>query len=46
MIGTEHPGRPGLRTFGYRRQATLLVQSATGEIRVVRVYFASQDWLG
>ena len=44
MIGTE---LPGLRTFGYRRQATLLVQYATGEmIRVARMYIASQDWLG
>jgi len=45
VTGTAHPSRPGLRTFGYRRQATLLVQYATGEIRVVRVYFAGQDWL-
>ena len=44
VIGTAHPHRPGLRTFGYRRQATLLVQYATGEIRVIRVYFAGQDW--
>ena len=44
VIGTEHPRRPGLRTFGYRRQATLLAQYAEGEVRVVRVYFAGQDW--
>ena len=45
VIGTAHPRRRGLRSFGYRRQATLLVQYTTGEIRVVRVYFAGQDWL-
>lgn len=45
VIGTEHPRRPGLRTFGYRRQATLLVQYSEAGIRVVRVYFAGQDWL-
>ncbi len=45
QIGTAHPTRPGFRTFGYKRQATLLVRYSEDEVRVVRVYFAGQDWL-
>ncbi len=44
-MGTEHPRRPGLRTFGYKRQATLLVRYAAAEVQVIRIYFAGQDWL-
>jgi hypothetical protein len=29
QIGTEHPRRPGYRTFGYRRQATILARFET-----------------
>jgi plasmid stabilization system protein ParE len=44
QLGTEHPRHPGFRTFGYRRQATLLVEYGEGELRVIRIYFAGQDW--
>lgn len=44
QYGTAHPRHPELRTFGYRRQATVLAEFAEGELRVVRVYFAGQDW--
>ena len=44
QLGTAHPRRPGFRTFGYRRQATVLVEFAAEEMRVARVYFAGQDW--
>lgn len=43
-IGTAHPKHPDFRTFGYKRQATILAEFAGGELRVVRVYFAGQDW--
>ncbi len=43
-IGTRHPRHPAFRTFGYRRQATLLVEYAEAEMRIVRVYFAGRDW--
>lgn len=44
QIGTAHPRHPEFRTFGYRRQATVLVEFSPDELRVVRVYFAGQDW--
>lgn len=44
VMGTEHPRRPGARTFGYKGQATLVIEYPEGEVRVVRVYFAGQDW--
>lgn len=43
-LGTAHPRHPGFRSFGYRRQATILAEFADGELRVIRVYFAGQDW--
>lgn len=44
QIGTTRPRHPGFRSFGYRRQATILAEFAGGELRVVRIYFAGQDW--
>ena len=44
QIGTAQSRHPGFRSFGYRRQATILAEFAGGELRVVRVYFAGQDW--
>ncbi len=44
VIGTQHPGHRNFRTFGYKRQATILAEFADPEMRVVRVYFAGQDW--
>lgn len=44
QLGTEHPVHSAFRTFGYRRQATVLAEFAEDELRVVRVYFAGQDW--
>lgn len=43
-IGTAHDARPGMRTFGYRRQATVLARFTTSELQVVRLYFRGQDW--
>lgn len=44
QFGTEHPAYAAFRTFGYRRQATILAEFADDELRVVRIYFAGQDW--
>ncbi len=44
QLGTEHPTHRAFRTFGYRRQATILAEFAEDEVRVVRIYFAGQDW--
>jgi hypothetical protein len=41
QIGTEHPRRPGYRTFGYRRQATILARFA---LVIARVYPKGRDW--
>jgi plasmid stabilization system protein ParE len=43
-LGTAHPVHARFRTFGYRRQATVLAEFADEELRVVRIYFAGQDW--
>ena len=43
-IGTAHHERTGMRTFGYRRQATVLARFTPGELQVVRLYFRGQDW--
>ncbi len=45
IIGTRHPTRIGFRTFAFRSEATLLVEYTPTEMRIVRVYFAGQDWL-
>ncbi len=46
QYGTEHPDHPSFRTFGYKQQATILAEFAHNEMRVVRIYFAGQDWMG
>jgi len=42
-IGTAHAERPGMRTFGYRRQFTVLARLTAGELQIVRLYFRGQD---
>jgi hypothetical protein len=44
QFGTAHPRHPGYRTFGYRRQATILAEFSDGAMDVVRVRFAGEDW--
>ena len=44
QLGTEHPVEKSIRTFGYKRQATVLADFQVDEQRVVRIYFAGQDW--
>jgi len=43
-LGTAHDTRAGMRTFGYRRQAPVLVRYTATEMQVVRVYFRGRDW--
>jgi plasmid stabilization system protein ParE len=44
VIGTEHPARPGFRTFGYRRQATVLAAFEAEALIVARFYMRGRDW--
>lgn len=44
QIGTEHAAAPEFRSFGYRRQATILAHFEPERLTVVRVYFPGQDW--
>jgi len=44
QIGTAHAERPGMRTFGYRRQVTVLARFTDEELQVARPYFRGQDW--
>jgi plasmid stabilization system protein ParE len=44
QIGTAHAERPGMRTFGYRRQVTVLARFTDDELQVARLYFRGQDW--
>lgn len=44
QFGTAHPKPPGYRTFGYRRQATILVEFSAEAMDVVRIRFAGEDW--
>lgn len=44
QFGTSHPRHPGYRTFGYRRQATILAEFTADAMDVVRVRFAGEDW--
>ncbi len=46
VIGTALPSEPTLRSFPYKKQATILAEFTDTELRIVRVYFAGQDWLG
>ncbi|MFP4126734.1 MAG: hypothetical protein ACLFU0_08825, partial [Alphaproteobacteria bacterium] len=44
QIGTAHTERPGMRTFGYRRQVTMLARFTDEDVQVARFYFRGQDW--
>ncbi|MER2508989.1 MAG: hypothetical protein ABTQ27_09530 [Amaricoccus sp.] len=44
QFGTAHPKHPGYRTFGYRRQATILAEFSDGAMDVLRIRFAGEDW--
>jgi len=44
QFGTAHPRYPGYRTFGYRRQATILAEFTDDAMDVVRIRFAGEDW--
>jgi hypothetical protein len=44
QFGTSHPAHPRYRTFGYRRQATILAEFTDDTLDVVRVRFAGEDW--
>ena len=44
QYGTAHPRHPGYRTFGYRRQATILAEFSNDAMDVVRIRFAGEDW--
>jgi plasmid stabilization system protein ParE len=43
-FGTAHPRHAGYRTFGYRRQATILAEFTDDAMDVVRIRFAGEDW--
>jgi hypothetical protein len=45
ILGTSHPFSDRARSFPYKKQATLLVEYTPTEMRIVRIYFAGQDWL-
>lgn len=45
QFGTSHPAYPGYRTFGYRRQATILAEFTEEAVDVVRIRYAGEDWL-
>jgi plasmid stabilization system protein ParE len=45
QFGTAHPTHPDYRTFGYRRQATILAEFTEDAMDVVRVRFAGEDWM-
>ncbi|CAN5698174.1 hypothetical protein BH23PSE1_BH23PSE1_07870 [soil metagenome] len=44
VLGTGHPTRPGFRTFGYKRHATVLAAYTEDALIVVRLYMRGQDW--
>jgi hypothetical protein len=44
QFGMAHPQHPGYRTFGYRRQATILAEFTGETMDVVRVRFSGEDW--
>lgn len=46
QFGSAHPRHPGYRTFGYRRQATILAEFTDGAMDVIRIRFAGEDWQG
>jgi hypothetical protein len=44
QYGTAHPRHARYRTFGYKRQATILAEFTDQAMDVVRIYFPGQDW--
>lgn len=44
LLGTSHPFSAQARSFPYKKQATILVEYTPTEMRIIRVYFAGQDW--
>lgn len=44
QIGTAHPTRANLRTFGYQSNTTILAEFTDDELRIIRVYFGGQNW--
>jgi hypothetical protein len=44
QFGTSHPKHPRYRTFGYRRQATILAEFTEDALDVVRIRFAGEGW--
>jgi hypothetical protein len=44
VLGTKHPYRPRFRTFGYKRQATVLATYGEDTFVVVRFYPRGRDW--
>lgn len=44
QFGTAHPKHPGYRTFGYRRQATILAEFSEEVMDVIRIRFPGEDW--
>ena len=44
QFGTSHDKHPRYRTFGYRRQATILAEFTDDTMDVVRIRFAGEDW--
>lgn len=44
QLGTAVDDDPTGRSFGYRKQATILARFPPGRLIVVRIYFSGQDW--
>ena len=44
QLGTAVGDDPAGRSFGYRKQATILARFPPGRLIVVRIYFTGQDW--
>jgi toxin ParE1/3/4 len=38
--------RPGLRTMGFERRATIVFQVKKGEVVIVRIFYGGQDYEG
>ena len=43
-LGTAYGDDPTVRSFGCRKQATIVVRFQPATFRVLRVYFKGQDW--
>ncbi len=46
VLGTAHPFSATARSFPYKKQATILAEFTESDLRIIRIYFAGQDWLG